>query len=229
MAPELAIRILSSELPLDGLLGSVASELPLLDFAPQSVAVGPATIQALAAEDADFDLRHVQPARVLGCVVKLHAPQQLGGRAAPQNIVEAFPEVDVQVIQHEVDPARPGVGATEQRGDEFDEVDLATLRGDRDHTLSCLGLDGDEQVAGAAPDVLVVVLGEDAGRHRQWRTTVTDQLQTLLVDAHHGFAWIERLGVQRQQRVRAVTVLLGQLADAPHQPPPGLEVVFLGA
>jgi hemolysin III len=29
-------------------------------------------LQALAAQDADLDLRHVEPAGVLGCVVKLH-------------------------------------------------------------------------------------------------------------------------------------------------------------
>ena len=40
-------------------------------------------------------------------------------------------------------------------------------------------------------------------------------------------ARVERPGVQRQQFVHALAVLLGQLADAPHQPTPRFEVVFL--
>ncbi|MCK7491697.1 MAG: hypothetical protein MZW92_08405 [Comamonadaceae bacterium] len=47
------------------------------DFALQGLRVWPSRrSQALAGEDADFDLGHVQPAGVLGRVVELHAPQQ---------------------------------------------------------------------------------------------------------------------------------------------------------
>ena len=98
MSTKLLIRILSSELPLDGFASDVALGLPCVDFALQKLRAGDAAIQALAAEDADLDFRHVQPARVLGRVVKAHATQQLVGRALAQHIVEALPEVNVQVV-----------------------------------------------------------------------------------------------------------------------------------
>ena len=72
MSAELLICILTSERPLDGSLSGVTSLLPRVNLALQKVAVFNAPLQALTAEDADFDLRHVQPTRVLGCVVELH-------------------------------------------------------------------------------------------------------------------------------------------------------------
>jgi hypothetical protein len=70
-------------------------------------------IQALAAEDADLDLCHVQPTRVFGRVVKLHPAQEFCGRALTQYIVETFFEVRIEVVQHQVDSARLGVSAGE--------------------------------------------------------------------------------------------------------------------
>lgn len=69
--------------------------LPRLDFA----------LQKLATEDADLDLGHIQPTRMLGCVVELHSAQELGGRAFAQHVVEALSGVDVQVVQNQVNSA----------------------------------------------------------------------------------------------------------------------------
>lgn len=54
----------------------VAGLLPGIDFRLQKFSTGNAPIQALAAEDADLDLRHAQPARVLWGVVELDAMQE---------------------------------------------------------------------------------------------------------------------------------------------------------
>ena len=75
MASELLVRILASELPLDGALLGVSILLPSIDLASQRLRTGNAPIQALAGENADLDLRHVQPARMLGRVVELHPAQ----------------------------------------------------------------------------------------------------------------------------------------------------------
>jgi hypothetical protein len=83
MSTELLICILGSELPLDGSLRSVASLLPRVDFALKEVSTGHASVKALPAGDADLDLRHVQPTRVLGRVVELHSVQRLGRRVCP--------------------------------------------------------------------------------------------------------------------------------------------------
>jgi hypothetical protein len=69
---ELSIRILPGEAPFDGAPLLVALALPRVDFGAQSLFTGNAPIQALATEDPNLDLCHVQPTRVLGRVVELH-------------------------------------------------------------------------------------------------------------------------------------------------------------
>ena len=144
----------------------------------------------------------------------------------PSTSSNDFREMDVQVVQHEVNATSLGVGAGEQFVDEGDEVALAPVFGDRDRSLARLGLDRHEQVGRALADVLVVDFGGGVRRHRQRRAAVREQLQALLVDADHRLADAQGFGVQREQVVHAKAVLLAQSTDAPHQPAPGLEVVF---
>ena len=113
VSPKLCICILSSKFPLDGSLKGVSSLLRSLDFGYQQLPTGHPPIQTLAAVDADLNFRHVQPTRVLGRVVKLHPAQELCGRALTQHIVEALPEVSIEVVQHQVDSARLGASTGE--------------------------------------------------------------------------------------------------------------------
>jgi len=53
------IRILTGELPFDCSLLGVSRYLPSIDLGLQQVPIGYSSIQALAAEDADLDFRHV--------------------------------------------------------------------------------------------------------------------------------------------------------------------------
>jgi hypothetical protein len=61
MPTEPQIRLLTSERPLDGSLGGVPSLLPRLDFSAQKFSTVDTPVQTLTTEDADLDLRHVQP------------------------------------------------------------------------------------------------------------------------------------------------------------------------
>ena len=112
MSAESLICVLTSERPLDGLLRGVARLLPRVNFALQKLSAVDASVQALTTEDADLDLRHVQPTPMLGRVVELHSAQELGGRTLSQHVVEALSEVDVQVFHnlsliHISEPTRP--------------------------------------------------------------------------------------------------------------------------
>ena len=229
MRAELPIRILPSEFPLDGSPLGVSSLLPCIDLGLQGFCGVNSPIQALTGEDADFDFGHVQPARVLGRVVELHSAQQPGGPALSQHVVEAFLEVDIQVVQNEVNATGLGACPREQVVDEGDEVNLSPALGDRDHAPSGLGLNGHEQVGGAMSRVLIVLLGRGLWCHGQRLAAVSDQLQALLVDADHWLGLAHWPSVQLQQAVHAPAVLLGQHSDAPHQPTPGFEVVFLAS
>ena len=122
MTPKLAVCILSGEAPLNGASLCVSRLLPCVDFCLQGIAIGDASIQALAAQDTNLDLRHIEPARVFWCVVKLYAAQEFVGRALTQHIIEAFPEMGVEVVQHQMNAACPGIHTREQFVDERDEV-----------------------------------------------------------------------------------------------------------
>jgi len=56
----------------------VASLLPCRHFLTERLDIGDAAIQALAAQDGEFDLHHVEPGGMLGRVVEL----QLLGEAS---------------------------------------------------------------------------------------------------------------------------------------------------
>lgn len=71
MMSKLAVCILSSETPLDGASLRVSRLLPCVDFDLQGIAIWDAPIQALAAEDANLNLRHVERKRSLDCVLPL--------------------------------------------------------------------------------------------------------------------------------------------------------------
>ena len=75
MASEFSIGILASERPIDAASFGIALALPAIDFAPRGHPVHQSSPKALTVQDIDFNLRHVQPTRMLGRVVKLHASQ----------------------------------------------------------------------------------------------------------------------------------------------------------
>lgn len=187
MLGELSIRILRSERPPEGSASAVAIELPGVDFGCERVASGNATIETLTGERLDLDLGHVQPIRVLRGVVEVNAVQQLPGGLLAQYLLEALPEVGVQVIQHQMDASGRTVDVLDQVAYKGNEVDLAPALGDAHRSAPGFGLDGDEQIAGAAAHVLVVLACRSAAFHRQRRAVVREQLRALLVDAHHRF------------------------------------------
>jgi hypothetical protein len=66
MTSDLSIRILPSESPLDGSLLGVSGVLPSFAFGLQKCPTDNASIQALPAEDVNFDLGDVRPTRAIG-------------------------------------------------------------------------------------------------------------------------------------------------------------------
>jgi hypothetical protein len=73
------------EHPFDAGTGGISLSFPSGDFASKPLGVIDSAIEALAAQDADLDLDHVEPTGVLGGVVELQAAQDapgFGGRKA---------------------------------------------------------------------------------------------------------------------------------------------------
>jgi hypothetical protein len=122
MSTELPICILTGERPIDGSLCDVAGLLPGVNLALQAVSAFNSPVQPLTTENANLDLRHVQPTRVLGRVVELHSAQELGRCAFAQHVVKISSEVDVQVVEHQMNAASLGIRVGQQVTDERREV-----------------------------------------------------------------------------------------------------------
>ena len=78
------------------------------DFADEALGVVDSAIQALAAEHADLDLDHVEPAGMLGGVVELQALQNAAGFGGRECFIEGAGRMGRQVVLH--NPDARGIG-----------------------------------------------------------------------------------------------------------------------
>src|SRR5271169_1202953 len=223
---ELAIRVLTSECPLDSSVLGVAASLPGCDLFCEEFLIADTAVQALATERRDLDFRHVQPAGVLGRVVKHDAAQQFVGHARAKDLDEARSEVCVQVVEHQMDTPRRPVDGIEQVLHEGHKVDLGSMIRDLGNPPAAERLDRDEYVACSGLNVFVIPAQRGSRHHRQARTAVVQQLLALLVDTDHRFVRAPWPGIQIQQLVHPLSILLGQYGNAPHHFAPGFEAVF---
>ena len=132
----------------------------------------------------------------------------------------------VQIVQHHSDHRYVWVGLVHQPAHLKGEVLHGTLPGDSHVAPASPGLAGEEQVAGSAPHVLVV-LSPGASRGRwQGRTGIGQQLGGTLVEADHRPLGIVGLGVQVQDILHVGHEVGTHLGDAPLLLLPRLERVF---
>ena len=109
------------------------------------------------------------------------------------------------------------------------EIRLGAMIGNLHGPSSAFGFDRHEQVAGAAPYVLVIQSHGRSWLDRQGLARILEQLLALLVQANDRFSRPERASVQIQQIVHPLPVLFRQSADAPHQLAPRLDAVFFSS
>jgi len=93
MSAELSVRVLSSESPLDGCARMVAVALPGSDFGFGRGAIRQPPIQALSTQGCNLDFGHIEPAGVLGRVVKGHTSQQVPGSGRAEDFLKTPSEV----------------------------------------------------------------------------------------------------------------------------------------
>src|SRR6185503_954167 len=93
-------RIDGSESPIYGCLGFIALILNRFDLSLESCFISDPPLQTLPTEDAQFDLRHIQPASVLWCVVKLQSFEYSSCHFRGERLVERRRFLSIQIIQH---------------------------------------------------------------------------------------------------------------------------------
>src|SRR6195952_2402750 len=75
----------------------------------QGVTVCDAAVAALGAQDADLDLDHVEPARVLGRVMEFETAQNAVGVLGRKGVVERAGRMAGQVVEDDPDPVCIGI------------------------------------------------------------------------------------------------------------------------
>ncbi len=100
---ELPPGVLGSKPPVDGSLGGIALLFQGPDFPAEGGLVGDTPPEAGASQHAKFDLRHVEPAAMFGCVMKLQPFYDAPGLRGGEGLVQGSWPMGVQVIQDNPD------------------------------------------------------------------------------------------------------------------------------
>src|SRR3972149_2309146 len=229
MSSQFLICILPSERPFDASLLRIAALLPGVDLGIERGTIRQAPVKALTIKDADFDFGHVEPTGMLRGVVEYDAAQQCLRFLNAEHFLETLAEMGGGVIRGRMDAVCRKITLSEQMPDEGHEVGLGSVIGHHDGTPPALGLHRHEQIAGAGANVLVIHPHGRSGLDRQWGTRMLEQLLALLVQTDDRFPRPERTGVEVEQIVHPVPILLCQRAHAPHQLAPRFEAVFFSS
>src|SRR5229473_7710489 len=176
MATQLPICLSTRKGPIDTASSGVAASLPRRRLGGKDSLLGSTARQTLTLQNTDLDLGHIQPAGMLGRVVELDPAQHRYGRLHTEHFLEALAPMRVEVVQHQVDLAHLGVSPAQHPADEGDKIDLGASGSDLREAPLATGLDGDKDIAGTAPLVLVVLLGHGGGLCGQGLTRLAQQL-----------------------------------------------------
>src|SRR4029077_19327426 len=101
--PHFGACLFGCEHPVDASSGCISLSLPSGDFGLELFRIIDATIEALAAQHADLDFHHVEPAGVFGGVVELEAAQDASGFGGRESVIEGASSVARQIVLHDAD------------------------------------------------------------------------------------------------------------------------------
>ena len=124
--------IVCCEHPFDAGAAVVALLLPCGDFGSELVVVCNSAIEALAAQDADFDLDHVKPTGVLGGVVEFQTAEHAPGFRRGQSAVKGRRAVGRELVEHDADLLGLGEMDIAKLAHAFSEVRCRAALGDLD-------------------------------------------------------------------------------------------------
>ena len=219
--------VLGGEPPVDG--GSLSVTLGFIgvDCPVQGKFVGIAPLETSPGQHAEFNLRHIQPAGVFGSVVKLQSLHDAPSLSSRKGLVKRSHAVGVQVVEHHPYDCGVGIGHIHQPAHLVGEVRHSAPFGDRHVAPARQRLTGQEEIAGAAAPILVVLASRASRLGGQRRSGIGQQLGGGLVAAHHRPLGIVWFGVEVQHVLHGRHELPVHLGDAPLLLPPRLEDVFL--
>ena len=173
----------NGEEPFDLGAFDVAAMLPPCDLGDEGVLVGYASVEALPHHHADFDLNHIEPARVLRREVKLDAVENPPCLRWSECLIERPRRMCRQIVEHNPDLFCRRVVNIDELSHTFGEIQAGTLVGDLGASPGTVYVDEHEDVGGAVSDVLVVDPPGLAGFRKDRYALFADQLPRRLIEA----------------------------------------------
>src|SRR3984957_12961245 len=182
---KLLARLLGVEHPFDPSSGVVAFLHPGGDFRDQFLAAADSPVHTLTAKNADLELAHIQPARVLGRVMDLQPLQYAMGFWRWKRLIQRAWAMGGQIVHHHTDHVRTRIMDIDQVTHASGKVHRSALLRDLHGTPWPMDIQEHEQVHGAVATILVIVTpGLPRGR-RDWLPHLANQLGWALVKADH--------------------------------------------
>ena len=180
---EFGSGVVGAEAPVDRDARGVAPRFVSRNGAFQGVGIGVSAFETGSAERAEFDLSHVQPAGVLGGVVKLQESHDASGFGGREGFVQGSHAVGVQIVEDHADHGRVGIRCVNQPLHLVGEVLHGAALGDSHMAPASQWLAEQEEVAGAALAVLVVLAPRSSRLDGQGFSHFSHQLGGSLVES----------------------------------------------
>ena len=160
--------------------------------------IGDASIEALLGDEAQFNLRDVEPTAVAWCVDHAQSSGESVSFVGTECLVERSDVVRVEIVTDKMDFSGVGEVLVEQPLDLLRPIDAGAVLAGADPSPAQQWRKEHEDGAGSVTLVLVILASRLAGRH--WQSSADPSVQFLarLVHADQWFVGIQRLSVEVQ-------------------------------
>ena len=193
---------------------SVPPTLPCPEMSAKRRSAWYPLVQRLSSQNGELDLRHIEPACMLGRVMESNSAHDSLGFPCSEGLHERSRLMGIQVIQYHVD--HHGFPISWKGADSPDLTGKVSLRAPLrcvSRPVSRFGINGYEYVCGAIPDVFVISASDstqDCGH------CILPQFLTLLIKAENGLPRIIRSGVEIKHILHPLNELGSEGRDHPH-------------
>lgn len=190
---------------------------PGLNLSIKCLLMSDASVEALAAQCTQLDLRHVEPAAVLGGVVDFDLARQPLRLFRIKRLVKAGSRMCIELVHHKYQFLRSPISPANQRSDELSPFNATTVIGNPNVAPATKRLKGEEKTGNTIASVNVIVAFDRTRFHWQWFSRFSDQLLERLVHAHHGELRVVGAFVDVQYVLHVIDELSRLLrSNAPH-------------
>src|SRR6266699_4140143 len=213
--------------PMDAAATDIALRRQGHNVLPQMIEALDTLGQTAPLEDADLNLRHIQPTAVFGSVMHLQALPNALRFLGSKGLIKAGRRMRVEIVHHQADHTCLGIDRIDQPPDGLSKIQPSTLLGHLDTAASGQRFDEHEQVR--RPQALIFTIRPlgISWLDGQGLPHLRMHHQRLFIKTDQRGGWIIGLSVQIQEILHGGHKVRIDGRNAPLLMLPGLQRVFL--